>query len=124
MLSSWSDLVDASESSLNWRFVALFRAAVDDGFPPLEVTAPCPVVDKLPSASSVASRLLKAISTQQETHTQWYIVLARNVVVKQFQNGLGPIKLITILIEHRLVFAALTLTWYHLDAMDRYWMFN
>ena len=46
MLSSWSELVDASETSLNGRFVALLRAAVDDGFPPLEVTAPGPVVDE------------------------------------------------------------------------------
>jgi hypothetical protein len=64
MLSSWSELVDARETSLNGRFVTLFRAAVDDGFPPLEVTAPGPVVDELPSASSVASRLLRAISAK------------------------------------------------------------
>ena len=64
MLSSWSELVDVTETSFNGRFVALLRAAVDDGFPPLEVTAPGPVVDELPSASSVASRLLKAISAK------------------------------------------------------------
>ena len=46
MLSSWSELVDVTETSLNGRFVALLRAAVDDGFPPLEVTAPGPVVDE------------------------------------------------------------------------------
>ena len=67
MLSSWSELVDATETSLNGRFGTLFRAVVVDVFLALEVTAPGSVVDDLPSASSVASRLLKAISAKSES---------------------------------------------------------
>ena len=56
--------LDAGVREVYGRFCAVRRVVEGGGFPPLEFTAHCPIVDVASSTSSVASRLLKAISAR------------------------------------------------------------